>query len=479
VYSLSSISNQNRLMAMIIIAIAIFGIGLTFWYSPAQLINRSSEGLTASCDHVITEVAQLYPSGAEPHYQVNNPDLLQQVMYRETGKIQGVEGGYWHVASEFFGYAFPTYVGSSIKTDVPQSEMALLSALSRQAVDESNTLTSVRQSEDAAVITVACPINTHRGLAAWLMKRTSLLPNTLVWLSFGIFGVLAVLGTMLLVFNRNFEKGWLTEREKLTEQLNDETAPVPTTTVINDVQPFLLLLYQARQKRHNAERAINSLEAKLGQINELSVVGRAALAFAEELRGRIEQLQRDVTAVVTDTSTLQFEKLQRELDAAEYLCQALAQIDVRHKKQGPVAEVHMNRWTRALADFHQQRHANDRQTIAAVCDGDITISTNPLLLRFTLDILILHSLKFGPQEGEIFIRAAKQDDHMILEMVDENPSVKRNVEQNLFRFDDVMPEQYGDGLRLVKDLVSSLKGSIEFQSNGEISRFILKIPMTS
>ena len=464
---------------MFIIAIAVFGIGLTFWYSPAQLISRSSEALAARCEQVVTEVAQLYPSDAEPHYQVNNPDLLQQVMYRETSKMQGVEGGYWHVASEFFGYAFPSYVGSSIKTDVPQSEMALLSALSRQAVDEANVLTSVRQSEDSAVVTVACPIKTHRGLAAWLMKRTSLLPNTMVWLLFVIFGATAVLGTLMLVRNRNFEKGWLTEREKLTEQLNDETAPVPTTTAINDVQPFLLLLYQARQKRHNAERAINSLEAKLGQINELSVVGRAALAFAEELRCRIEQLQRDVTAIVTDTTSHQFEKLQRELDAAEYLCQALAQIDVRYKKQGPVTEVNMNRWTRALADFHQQRHANDRQTIAAVCDGELSLVTNPLLLRFTLDILILHSLRFGPQEGEIFIRAAKDDGHMTLELVDENPTVKRTVEQNLFRFDDVRPEQYGDGLRLVKDLVSSLKGSIEFQSNGEISRFILKIPMTS
>ena len=66
-----------------------------------------------------------------------------------------------------------------------------------------------------------------------------------------------------------------------------------------------------------------------------------------------------------------------------------------------------------------------------------------------------------------------------MEVVDENPSVRRDVEQNLFRFDDVKPERYGDGLRLVKDLVSSLKGSVEFQSNGEISRFILKIPMTS
>ncbi|PYE33792.1 signal transduction histidine kinase [Idiomarina fontislapidosi] len=464
---------------MIIIAIAIFGIGLTFWYSPKQLISRSTEGLAARCEMVVTEVAQLYPSGTEPHYQVNNPDLLQQVMYRETAKMQGVEGGYWHVANEFFGYAFPTYLGSSIKTDVPQSEMALLSSLSRQAVDESNVLTSVRQSVDSAVITVACPINTHRGLSAWLMKRTSLLPNTLVWLLFAIFGVKAVIGTLILVSNRNFEKNWLTEREKLTEELNDETAPVPTTTAINDVQPFLLLLYQARQKRYNAERAINSLEAKLGQINELSVVGRAALAFAEELRGRIEQLQRDVTAIVTDTSSHQFEKLQREIDAAEYLCQALAQIDVRHKNQGPVTELNMNRWTRSLADFHQQRHANDRQTIAAVCDGELSLVTNPLLLRFTLDILILHSLRFGPQEGEIFIRAAKNDGHMTLELVDENPTVKRSVEQNLFRFDDVRPEQYGDGLRLVKDLVSSLKGSIEFQSNGEISRFILKIPMTS
>ncbi|HAR55632.1 MAG TPA: hypothetical protein DCR58_02470 [Idiomarina baltica] len=466
-------------MAMTIIAIAIFGIGLTFWYSPSQLISRSTEGLVSSCEQVRTEITQLYPTNAEPHYQVTNPDLLQQVMYRETSKLQGVEGGYWDVASEFFGYAFPTYVGSSIKTDVPQSEMALLSALSRQAVDESNILTSVRQSVDAAVITVSCPVTTHRGLAAWLMKRTSLVPASLVGVLFGIFGLLAVIGTMMLVRNRNFEKGWLTEREKLTEQLHDEAAPVPTTSAINDVQPFLLLLYQARQKRHNAERAINSLEAKLGQINELSIIGRAALAFAEELRGRIEQLQRDVTTVVSDTSTHQFEKLQRELDAAEYLCQALAQIDVRHKKQGPVAEVAMNRWTRALADFHQQRHANDRQTIAAVCDDDVHVITNPLLLRFTLDIIILHSLKFGPQAGEIFIRVCKQDDNVVLEVVDENPSVRRDVEQNLFRFDDVKPERYGDGLRLVKDLVSSLKGSVEFQSNGEISRFILKIPMTS
>ena len=50
---------------MTIIAIAIVGIGLTFWYSPSQLISRSTEGLASKKPALTFSNIQLYPSNAQ------------------------------------------------------------------------------------------------------------------------------------------------------------------------------------------------------------------------------------------------------------------------------------------------------------------------------------------------------------------------------------------------------------------------------
>ena len=469
-------------MAMIFIAIAVSGFVFTLWQSAQQTVSQQTALLSKHCEQLQTDIQQLFPRNEQKQVRVGNPDLLQQQINRVTANLPGVEGGFWHIHTNFFGYAFPTYLGSDIKTDVPNAEKTLLSSLSQRALEQDQLVEAVQRNADSALISVACPITTHEGLSAWLMQRASLVPVHNTVTTGVLFVLLGVLAIIVLAQTIKFERRWYLERDRLVKQGEDESKPVPVTSDINEIQPLLMLLYQARQKNINLERTITALEAKLSRNQELSHIARLSSSLARELVLRVEQWKLSVQQLLSEKQSIdndQLDVLLEDLQRIENLVVGFENLDTRNPGRDGNETLTLRPWLEQIVTFHQQRTANDGQTLTAICPEPLTLISNSLLVRFALDTLIAHALNFGPNKGEVLIKASGDEHEVVIEVIDEFEGLSSQDERRLFRQDDVLPQHYGNGLKLARDAVQAIGGDVSYQSDGANSRFIMQIPMTS
>ena len=469
-------------MALAFVAIASVGLLFTLWHSAQQTLDHQNQKLIQACTEIQADIQQLFPNEEKAQTRIGNPELLHQQISRITADYIGVEGGFWHIHGGFFGYVFPTYLGSDIKTDISEAESTLISSLSQRAVEQNEVVESVRGNTDSAVISVACPINTHEGLSAWLMQRVSLIPvlNTVTTAS--LFVVLGVIGLLMLLQTIKFEQRWYGERDRIVKQGGDESKPVPVTSNINEIQPLLMLLYQARQKNMTLERTITALEAKLGRHQDLSSVARFSSAFGKELATRIQQLKNVMQKLASEkqeTAASELMLLMQEFERIENLITAFENLDLQQSDKRGVEWVNLQTWLDKIANYHQHRTAKDSQTITAVCTENLTLRSHLLLLRYALDTLVAQAVTFGPEHGEVLLKGSTTDDSIIIEVIDEYEGLSSQEERRLFRRDDVLPESYGDGLKLVHDAIEAMGATLSYRADGENSRFIVQIPMTS
>lgn len=468
-------------MAIAFVAIAVIGLSFTLLQSAQQTIDGQQTELMETCGIIQSEIQQLFPNEEETQTRVNNPELFQQQLTRVLTEQEGIEGGFWHLDTGFFGYSFPSYRGSDIKTDIPETERTLLAALSLRAIEQNDFVESVQRDRDMAIIAIACPVTTHEGLSSWLVQRSSLVPAASTVTNVVLFILLGIGGIGLYLKSLSFERRWYLERDRLVKQGEDENKPVPVTSNINEVQPLLMLLYQARQKNINLEQTIVALEAKLSRTNDLSAIARIAASFARELSLRLAHAKNNLLAFSSEQQRdQQVNYLADELERINTLTAAYENLDI----SSPSAVSHqvhdLAGWLDSIASYHQDCTARDTQTVTAVCTEQLVFNSHLLLLRFALDTLISHAVIFGPERGEILVKAGStRDGELKIEIIDEYDGLSAQQERRLFRDDDVLPQAYGQGLKLVRDAVTLINGTVSYESDGENSRFILQIPMTS
>ncbi|WP_404400179.1 HAMP domain-containing histidine kinase [Idiomarina seosinensis] len=469
-------------MAIVFITIAVLGLVLTFWYSANKVIAKHQHRLTAACGQAATDVTQLYPTDDNRQVQVSNADLLQQQMQRVLAELSGAAGGFWHINSKFLGFSFDTYGLRDIQTDVPQAERMVLSSLSQRALTQEKIVSTVQRNQNNALVAVACPIPTHEGLTGWIVTRVSLIPLLYSVFSALLFAVIGVLAFMSLGRTIQFERRWYAERDRLIKQAEDDTKPVPVTSTINEIQPLLMLLYNARQTQINVERGVSSLQAKLGRQTELAVMARVSASLARELRARINgwvEKLRKAAQQQHESPNQDFEKLAQDIEQTKHFIRSFENLDLREQAVYGVEVVNVKTWLEEIIRYHQQFNARPEQALTAIVDTNLHLESHFLLLRYALDTLLTQAITFGPDNGEIVVKATEESGLLTFEVIDESKPLSSAVERRLFRQDDVLPETYGQGLKPVHEVIKSLGGEISYHSDGENSRFILQIPMTS
>lgn len=470
-------------MAVALLVIAIIGVLVTYLVSSSYTITYRTQQLIQACQSIEQDIAHLYPSNDSRQVRIGNKDLLQQQMRRVTANIKGTEGGFWHISEKFFGYSYPTYVGNEIKASVPESDKTLLSSISQRALEQGELVKTVQRDKYIAAIAVACPLRTHDGLSVWLLQRVSLVHWFSTLANALLFVLIGIAGAALFVQTFRFERRWYGERDRLVKQGEDENRPVPVTSNINEVQPLLMLLYQSRQKQVQLERTISALEAKLNRNQELSTIARFSATMAKELTVRLEECRLHIKQMLSDerdeTEREQLHELVKSASSIERILQSFQNLDVRHPDKAGKEQINLQKWLAKLADYHQLRSASEQQSVTAICTNPILLDTNILLLRFILDTLIMQAVCFGPKNGEVLIKADIVEDDLVIEVIDESKGISEQEQRRLFRQDDVLPDAYGKGLKPLKDAMNTIGGEIEYATNGENSRFILRIPMTN
>ena len=86
--------------------------------------------------------------------------------------LPGVEGGIWQTEAGPLAYAFPTYEGGAVKTDIPAAEFERTKALNQNAARYEEPRQARYAGRSQTLLLRSCPLpGPVAGLTGWAMTR--------------------------------------------------------------------------------------------------------------------------------------------------------------------------------------------------------------------------------------------------------------------------------------------------------------------
>lgn len=467
--SLASHTRSNRWLAIAIIAIALGGLLLTYWQSSAQLVSRTESSLEKTCSDIQQAVSSLYPASETQQQSVKNPELLYQAISESIRKKEHTLGGFWHINSGFAGYAIASSRGNTQNAQLSGSDQLVISSASREALAEGKPVANVTDQIPMLVV-LACPEKEHAGLAIWLSRPIQPAQNYFSVTVSILFALLALIGVAIIVRESLFNRRWHQERDRIVADAEDTSKAVSVTSEVGEIQPFLLLLYQARQQVQATERELMAETDKLRLAAEKTLAGRMARSMAALALSDLEALEKQLRD--SDSEDLKF-KVQELVSLFETFSQLSPNMQGLDK-----SNIELEAWLQDVADYHESFSGEKNITVTSIVDDYLHVTINPLVFRFIFDFLLRHVVAFTPVNSEVLIQATVDGDYVNVSVSDESSGVAKRNLGTMFETDDVNPDAYGVGLKVIKDAIKSQGGDINYEKLEKTSRFNVLIPMT-
>lgn len=442
---------------------------LTYWQSSGQLISRTKSSLEQTCNEVQRTVSSLYPSSENKQQAVNSPELLYQAISESIRNKEHVLGGFWHISDGFTGYAVASSSGGSQESQLAGSVQFAISSAARKAITDNNVAATVTEQLPIRVV-VACPEKQHAGLAIWLSHPIQPVQNYFSVIASVLFVLLALIGIAIIVRESAFNRRWHQERDRIVNDAEDTSKAVPVTSEVSEIQPLLLLLYQARQQVQATERELLKEADKLRLASEKTLAGRMARSMAALALSNLEALEKQLRD--SDSAALR-PKVHELVSLFETFSQLSPNMQGLDK-----SDLELEAWLQDIADYHESFSGEKNITVTSIVDDGIRVTINPLVLRFVFDFLLRHVMRFIPVNSEVLIQASIKGDFVNVSVCDESDGVARKDLGGMFETDDVNPDAYGVGLKVIKDAIKSQGGDINYEKLEKTSRFNVLIPMT-
>lgn len=468
--SLSSHTKHNRWLAIAIIAVAIGGLCVTLWFSASETLQRNQNAMSRSCQNVQAAVNSLFPASESPQQQVANPELMHQALSDVIADTEGVKGGFWHTAQGFMGFALPASGSNSSEVGISNDDVPIVRSAVQRSLEQQREVVSVQSNDRVATVFAACPETSHYNLGIWLKKEVQLVPPDFSIIVSVLFVLLAIIGGTLVVCASVFNRNWHSERDRIVTQAEDSSQTVTVTTEISEVQPLLLLLYQARQKIHTKERELSQQMNKVIMANQKTLVGRIARSMTALALADLEEMQHKL-------SKMDEGGIKRKVSQLTELFNSFEKVTAEMGNEKAVS-LDVEDFLQDLADYHEN-HGNEKDiTLTAIAEKGLKLEADPLLVRFAMDYLIRHIMSFVPVNSEVMLQATAEENVIKIAVSDESPGIEERNELLLFHADELAPTQYGIGLKVVRDTLHSQGGDISYEKVDKTSRFNVLIPMT-
>ncbi|WP_287797391.1 HAMP domain-containing sensor histidine kinase [Idiomarina sp.] len=468
--SLSSHTKHNRWLAIAIIAVAVGGLLVAFWFSAGETLQRNQNAMSRSCQNVQLAVNSLFPASESPQQQVANPDLMHQALSDAIADTKGVKGGFWHTAQGFMGFAFPTSGSSASEIGISNDDVPIVRSAVQRSLEQQREVVSVQSNDRVATVVAACPETNHYNLGIWLKKEVQLVPADFSIIVSVLFVLLAIIGGILVVCESVFNRNWHSERDRIVVQAEDSSQAVTVTTEIPEIQPLLLLLYQARQKIQAKERELSQQMNKVIMANQKTLVGRIARSMTALVLADLEDMQRKLSKMSEDDIKGKVSQLTELFNSFEKVTSEMG--------NGKAVSLDVEDFLQNLADYHEG-HSNEKDiTLTAIAEKGLKLEADPLLVRFAMDYLIRHIMSFVPVNSEIMLQATAEENFIKIAVSDESTGIEEKNKHLLFHADELAPTQYGIGLKVVRDTLHSQGGDISYEKVDKTSRFNVLIPMT-
>lgn len=191
-------------------------------------------------------------------------------------------------------YAYPTYEGSGVKSDVPSAEEPLIVEMARQASAGRQPLVNLVRGSREVLIVAACPLSAHPDTAVWTMTRVhagAIAAQDSLRAGIAILALLVVVSGAWL--------GWMLQRglrqvqrmEDALAQAGGDTVPVLQRTGIRELDRIVDGFNSFGARLLEARERLREALAQQHRDMRLTALGRMTASVAHEIRNPIAAMR--------------------------------------------------------------------------------------------------------------------------------------------------------------------------------------------
>ena len=228
---------------------------------------------------------------------IANHDTLRSIALESLTDLTGLEGGFYALTEgRLLGYAFPTYLGSGPKTDIPEAERPAILRLVRHAVATQTAVQERIERGFDVILFGAAPL-LHEGRsvgATWVMHRLPGIRNP-QWRNYGV-ALLVMLtmaglvagGAWFIAHRLDHAVMHLIERIHMLPQQAPHSMHATGNAELDRVVFAINRLVKA-VRRQQARR--EQLERRLHHTDRLAILGRLVAGVAHEVRNPLSSIR--------------------------------------------------------------------------------------------------------------------------------------------------------------------------------------------
>lgn len=458
---------------LFLIAAIIVGIMLVALYkeTTSQRIERAQTTLVLSCDAILNESARL-PVARE------GSGVAQALE-----AFKGVEGGVWQAGTGSLSYAFPSYEGSGVKTDLPQAEEPTIRQVAETTVSSNRPVAWKREGTSQILLIQGCPFADKSGRAAWTMMRVvNVAERPFLLVATGLSLLLVVLLGSAALLGRVLWR-WSLRLRAIEKALaaGSQDLPLLAVTGQRDLDRIVHAINGAGAAASDARRSSERLQKQVAAAERLAALGRVAAGVAHEIRNPITAMRlkaENALAEPGDPSRAR-NALSVVVDQVARMEQLLQNL-LRSVQSSKVDRQEVS----AIRDFLSQRislfaeQAGKRKiTLEAPAELPCPLFLDASQIGRAVDNLLLNAIQNSADGTTIAVRARATDDRVAIAVEDHGFGVPDDVRDHLFEpFATGRAEGTGLGLAIVREIAEAHGGQVLLEHRDDGTTFTIDLP---
>jgi len=448
--------------------------------STAAQIQRGEAVVARACDLIRERYAFYATDWRGPVPALDDPGLradLEAAVSLALARQPGVEGGIWQTEAGSLAYAFPTYVGTGLKTDLPAAEIANIRAANEQAVREEAAVARMSGTGTQNLLLHACPLpGPIDGLTAWTMARVPVagaadgLRAGLLLLFALMLGMSAWLAWLLRAWSR-----WVGAVEAGLAQHADDAPPMLPRTGERDLDRIVDALNQAGSRLIEAQRRSAELSARVVTAERLAALGRMAAGVAHEIRNPLAAMRLRAENGLAGDDGRRRRALGAVLEQVARLDRLLAELLAMTQRRDPAPElIEIGTLLSSCVERHAEQAAAARVRLSA--EGAGTAWIDAALVGRALDNLLANAIRHTPPGGQVTLRAEHSGAALRLTVADTGPGVAPGLRGTLFEpFVTGRADGTGLGLAIARELVEAHGGRLSLAASEQGAEFVIEL----
>lgn len=482
------------LVGLTLLSATFLGLQLLHMTESARMIDAVTQvnlALERMTRHYENDERSLPTGSAHTRSLLNHQNRLQAIAHESLADLPGLEGGFYaHSTGQLIGYAYPTYLGSGPKTDIPEAERpAILRLIGQAIVTKDPAHERVERGFDVILFGAAPLLHNGQVLGAtWVMHRLPGVRNP-QWrdYSLALIAMLTVAGVVAVgawLIARRLDRAVAHLVEHIGTLHSREPLAVAATGNVELDRVAFAINQLVRTVRHQQTRR-EQLEHRLHQADRLAILGRLVAGVAHEVRNPLSSIRLKLHLARRGPIELgklisTFDIVEKEISRLDRLVARLLSIAKPAATETIIMDLplfidaRLHHWRTRAAEFgvtiDYRPTGVDRTTVWIDQDR----------LGQILDNLVANAFDAVADTGGTICVAVTMpcDGTLCLAVTDSGPGISQEVRAHLFEpFFTTRPQGTGLGLFLSAEMARASGGTLAYADSPlGGSRFELHLP---